>query len=337
MSQITLNEVQRAIKGAAWVNEHQPQTVDDYEFQSDALRSQIEGWISSGIIPQHILFHGQQGTGKSSLINVLCNAMTNGGFVSPADIHEFNMSEENIDAVRDKIIPISQTAPYGNYIIIILEEMEAMSPKSQFAMKRIMEVFSDNVRFLATSNHPNKIIPELRSRFMEFQIEKHVLQNFMRRVFTIVMQHGIVLDTAEKAENFKKYVSNTFPDYRKTLNTIQQNIVGNELVPFEQRNGGGGVSGNDFSDILIAALERGGAQEVRNVRQQIVDSVSDNDIDEFYSFLWRTADKWSDDIGVQIQITNEAKRGMLDAFSMADKQLCITASLMMCETYCLGA
>lgn len=337
MSDITLNEVQSAVKNSAWVNKHRPAHFDDYEFQSETMKQQVSNWLDSGIIPQHLLFHGQQGTGKSSLINVLCTELVERNVVDIADIQEFNMSEEKIEVLRDKIIPMSQNAPYGKYSIIILEEMEAMSPKSQSAMKRIMEVFSDNVRFLATSNHPNKIFPELRSRFMEFQIEKHDIQNFMRRVFSIVLQHGVVIDTPEKAENFKKYVENIFPDYRKTLNTIQQNIVGNDLIPYEQRNGGGSIAASDYSDLLIEALERGGAQEVRNIRQQIVSSIGDDDVDEFYSFLWRTADKWSDDISVQIQITNEAKRGMLDAFSMADKQLCVTASLMMCENYCLGA
>lgn len=335
-NQVTQNEVQRAVRNSAWVNEYQPQTVDDYEFTSDVLRAQVQQWIDTGVIPQHLLFHGMQGTGKSSLINVLCNALVEKDVVNRLDIHEFNMSEEKIDVVRDSIIPIAQTAPYGKYSIIILEEMEAMSPKSQNAMKRIMEVFSDNVRFLATSNHPHKIFPELRSRFMEFQIEKHDIKNFMRRVLDIVVSHGVVINTPEAASNFKQYIDSCFPDYRKTVNTIQQNIVNNQIVPFDQRNGGGGVSSTDYSDLLIDALARGGALEVRKIRQQIVDSVSDNDVDEFYSFLWRTADKWSDDIGVQIQITNEAKRGMLDAFGMADKQLCITASLMMCENYCLG-
>lgn len=334
---ITLNEVQRAVKNSAWVNAHQPHHFDEYEFQSEAMKHQVAAWLETGIIPQHLLFHGQQGTGKSSLINVLCTELSERNVIDPADIHEFNMSEEKIEVLRDKIIPISQTAPYGKYHIIILEEMEAISPKCQNAMKRIMEVFSDNVRFLATSNHPNKIFPEIRSRFMEFQIQKHDPQNFIRRVLSISLEHGVVIDTPEKAENFKKYVDGYFPDYRKTINTIQQNVVNGELIPYEQRDGGGSVSSTDYSDLLIDALERGGAQEVRNVRQQIVSSVSDDDVDAFYSFLWQTADKWSSDISVQIQITNEAKRGMLDAFGMADKQLCITASLMMCETYCLGA
>ncbi|MFD0850650.1 hypothetical protein ACFQ07_00150, partial [Actinomadura adrarensis] len=85
-----------------WTEKYRPQTMEDYVSKNEALRQKMEEWIRTGDIP-HIGFFGPAGTGKTSAIKVLLNGLEANGHLDPSDVTTLNMSDEGIDAVRDKI------------------------------------------------------------------------------------------------------------------------------------------------------------------------------------------------------------------------------------------
>ena len=106
-----------------WVEKYRPKTVDEYVFKDEAQKHQVKSWIADGGIP-HLLFSGSAGTGKTTLAKVLINDLG----VQDADVLLINASRDNgVDLIRRKITNFSETMPWGDYKVILLDEADYIS------------------------------------------------------------------------------------------------------------------------------------------------------------------------------------------------------------------
>ena len=103
-------------------------------------------YINKEDIP-HLLLYGDAGGGKTTLAKLLVNNID-------CDYIYINASDENnIDTVRDKIKSFASSMGFSPLKVIILDEADAMTDESQFALRRIIEEYSVITRFFLICNY----------------------------------------------------------------------------------------------------------------------------------------------------------------------------------------
>ncbi|SOK58605.1 Replication factor C small subunit [Yersinia phage fHe-Yen9-04] len=308
-----------------WTEKYRPQNVDEYVFKNPAFKLKMEEWISTGQVP-HIGFFGPAGTGKTSAIKVLINGLIQNGFVDSFDVTILNMSDEGIDAVRE-IENAARLSTIGDYRIFVLEEMEQMGFKAQGSLKRIMEDYHENARFILTSNEPHKILKPIISRVQTINIEKHDQDEFTTRIIEILINEGVELETEESLDLVNKYIKCTFPDFRKTLNTLQSSVVGGKLVKLEDSVD----STASYRGAIVDALKAG---NIRQMRELIVQNIPEDEIDGFFTFLYQNVDMFTNDSIKEMKIKIKIRDAVVKQASVSDREMNLSALLCEVDLIC---
>ena len=279
-----------------WVEKYRPKTVDGYVFRDEAQKKQVKNWIKEKTIP-HLLFSGNAGIGKTTLAKLLFNELE----VNEYDILEINASRTNsVDDVRDRIVNFVQMIPFGDFKVVLLDEADYLSPNAQAALRGVMEEYHTTSRFILTCNYPNKIIPALHSRCHGIHFAKIDPTEFTARIATILLQENVnpdldILDT---------YVKATYPDLRKCINKIQQNVKDKSLLsPVE--------SEVDQSDWMIEMVELFKQGKIQKARRLLCGNVRPEDMDTIYRWLYDNIELFGDD-AQQDAAVHIIKKAMVD-------------------------
>jgi len=130
----------------------------------------LKRFVKSGNIP-HLMFSGPAGTGKTATAVALARELYGDDWHKC--FREFNASDERkLEDVRDKIKPMAHTGSFkGEYKIIFLDEADSLAPMAQPALRTIIEKSSGSCRFIFSCNYPNKIIPPIADRLVEFRFK----------------------------------------------------------------------------------------------------------------------------------------------------------------------
>lgn len=259
-----------------WVEAYRPTSVKEYVFRDNRLKQQVEAWIKSKSIP-HILLSGPAGTGKSSLAKVLLNEIG----VQPGDVLYINASDQTgVDTVREKIQGFAATIPLGDFKVILLEESDHLSVNGQAALRRIMEDYSEDARFILTCNYANKIIPAIKSRCQEVLLHNLEEEAFRIRMAEILASEGIDCDI----EVLDTYMRASYPDLRKCINTMQMNSHDGKLLPPSDEA--------STSDWQIQAIDMFKSGNISKARKLICDQIRPEEYEDFFKLCYRNLDWW---------------------------------------------
>ena len=296
-----------------WTEKYRPQTTADYVFRDSAQKSQVEGWIASGAMP-HLLFSGAPGTGKTTLAKVLLNVLE----VDSMDVLEINASNENnVDTIRNKITNFASTMPFGDMKYVLLDEADYITPNGQAALRGVMEMYHTSCRFILTCNYPTRIIPALHSRCQGFHIEKLDVTEFTARIATIGISEGVDLDL----ETLDTYVQATYPDLRKCINLVQQNVVDGVLKAPQAGEG-------STSEWMLSAIDLFKAGNYKPARELIVSQARPEEYDDVFRFMYRNLELWGDSPAQQDQALLIIRDGMVKSVSCADPEINLSATLV---------
>jgi DNA polymerase III delta prime subunit len=297
-----------------WTEKYRPNTISEYVFSDDDQRQQIESWVQDQNIP-HLLLSGRAGTGKTTLAKMLINELG----MDEYDVMYSNGSKEGrkIDWV-DKLINFCQTMPFGRIKIVLIDEADYLNPNSvQPALRNLMEDYSETVRFIATCNYPNKILPALHSRFQHLQINKTDIVEFTARAATVLVAENIAFDL----DTLDSYVRATYPDLRSCLKLLQaKSLSGTLSVPGETDTGA-----NDWRLDSVALFKAGKTREARTL---ICNQASTEDMDAMFRWMYDNLDLWSTNPEQQDQAIMIIRNGLANVPLVADQEINISATLV---------
>jgi replication factor C small subunit len=299
-----------------WVEKYRPKSVEGYVFKDDAQRRQVQSWITDGGIP-HLLFSGSPGTGKTTLAKVLINDLG----VEDADVLQINASRDNgVELIRKKITAFSETMPWGDFKVILLDEADHISPEGQAALRGVMEQYHTVVRFILTCNYPNRIIPAIHSRCQGFHITKLDQTDFTVRVAEILAENSVDFDI----ETLDTYVKATYPDLRKTINTVQMAVVDNKLMTLDNES----EAGSDWKLSMVGLFREG---KMRDARRLITANLRTDEYEEMFQWLYRNLEFFGSNDDEQDQAVVVIRNGMVKHTQVADPEINLSATMIELE------
>lgn len=305
-----------------WTEAYRPNTTADYVFRDDNQKRQVQSWLSEGVMP-HLLFSGSPGTGKTTLAKVLLNEMD----VNHMDVLEINASNENnVDTIRNKITNFASTMPFGAFKYVLLDEADYITPNGQAALRGIMEMYHTSCRFILTCNYPQKIIPALHSRCQGFHIEKLDITEFTARIASICIQEQVQVDL----DTLDTFVKATYPDMRKCINLVQQNVVEGVLQKPHHSEGGAG------SDWMLDAITKFKQGDYRGARTLIVSQARPEEYEDIYRFMYQNLELWGQSDLQQDLAVLKIREGLCNIPLCADPEINLAATMIELEQIATG-
>ena len=295
-----------------WVEAYRPKTINEYVFKDAGQRRQVANWIKEGSIP-HLLFSGAAGIGKTTLAKVLINELG----IEDYDVLEINASRENnVETVRDKIINFVQMIPFGPFKVILLDDY--LTPNAQAILRGVMETYSNHSRFILTCNYPNRIIPAIHSRCQGFHVEKTDQTEFTARVATILVTENVEFDL----DTLDTYVKLSYPDLRKCINLLQQNVTEDSKLASPTADND---AGSDYKIEMVELFKKG---KIREARTLLCGRIRPEEIEEVYTWMYQNLDLFGDTEEKKDSALLIIKQGLVDHALIADPELNLAATLV---------
>ncbi|WP_048063302.1 replication factor C small subunit [Methanococcoides burtonii] len=204
------------MKEEIWIEKYRPFKLEDVVGQKETIERLIS-YVRSGNLP-HLLFSGPPGVGKTATAVSIARQLFKDDWRE--NFTELNASDERgIDVVRTKIKNFAKTSPIGgaNFKIIFLDEADALTSDAQSALRRTMEKYTSNCRFILSCNYSSKIIEPIQSRCAVYRFRHLADDSVGERCLHVAEKEGLTI--ADDGMDALKYVAQG--DMRKAINALQ--------------------------------------------------------------------------------------------------------------------
>ena len=208
-----------------WIEKYRPQTLEKIISNEQNLII-LKNMLKGGSLP-HLLFHGTSGTGKTSTIMALAKELYQNNInlmVMKLDASD----DRGINSVRDEIKGFAEKKNMfqKGVKLIILDEADSMTFDAQFALRRIIEKYSESTRFCLICNYDNKIIPAIRSRCANFRFNPIAKIDLINTIKHICNNEKLTID--DESLDIISQLSNG--DLRKGINLLQSISMKSNII-----------------------------------------------------------------------------------------------------------
>ncbi|WP_290815399.1 replication factor C small subunit [Halovivax sp.] len=212
---------------AIWIEKYRPESLDEVKGHENIV-PRLKKYVETDDLP-HLMFAGPAGVGKTASAGAIARELY--GEDWREHFLELNASDQRgIDVVRDRIKNFARSSFGGvEYRIIFLDEADALTSDAQSALRRTMEQFSHNTRFILSCNYSSQIIDPIQSRCAVFRFTQLSDEAVEAQVREIADTEGIELTD----DGVDALVYAAAGDMRKAINGLQAAAVMGEVVDEE--------------------------------------------------------------------------------------------------------
>ena len=200
-----------------WTEKYRPSKLSDIVGQEHFVLD-AEQWVLEKNMP-NVLAYGVAGTGKTGAGIALAKDMLGEAFKD--NFFEVNASDDRrLENVRTTIKQVAQSGTIGDapFRIMLLDEMDGMTNDAQNALKRIMERYASNIRFIITCNDRSRIIFPLQSRCANYRFNPLKNELVLEVITKILDKEGVGgFDETELA----RFIYQLDGDLRRAITEIQ--------------------------------------------------------------------------------------------------------------------
>lgn len=203
-----------------WTEKYRPQSLDDIAGHSITI-NKIKQNVAVRNITNWIL-KGPAGTGKTSCVYAIAYAIYGKGNLN-GNFKEINASSKKnrgIDMVETDIIPFAKHRPIfmsSPFRLLFLEEADQLTIDAQAALRRTMEKYTNNCRFILAVNNVDKIIDPIRSRCTEFPFNSIKTDILVRTLKAIASNENLKFSENQ----YSSIAERVNGDLRKATNILQ--------------------------------------------------------------------------------------------------------------------
>ena len=248
----------KTILDLPWVEKYRPDKISNIIAHEQILNT-LSTLMEKNNFP-HVIFYGPPGTGKTTTILACAKHMYGESFTNM--VLELNGSDDRgINVVREQIKDFSQSEIFSNEVfnvnkkkhkLVVLDEADSMTYDAQFALRRVIETYTNTTRFCLICNYSTKIIPSLQSRCITFRFSPIPILDHIKHIEKIVKLEKINTDV----EVINEIIKLSDGDMRKSLNILQSlhMTCGRECFAFSnfsERHQAEEELNNDYSTSFI--------------------------------------------------------------------------------------
>ena len=199
-----------------WMERYRPSTVQDLVLPPD-IKQKFQAYADKKDIPNLGFWSANPGTGKTSSAIALIKEIG-----CEADFINASM-DNGIDILRGRIQTFAGTESFdGKLKIVVLDEIDNLTPSAMFAFRNLIESFSNNCRFILTGNYKEKIIEPLLDRLENYDFNNLDKKEMIKPIFTRLTD---ILDNENVKYEQKELVPviNTYyPSIRGMVGALQK-------------------------------------------------------------------------------------------------------------------
>lgn len=219
-----------------YVDKYIPQTIEEIFFH-EKIYELLKIMANDDSVP-HLLFHGPQGCGKKTMVNIFMqllfgdtiNIVRNvsynvSGSGNMVTVEEFSQSFHHIFIdpkgnnhdrylIHDVIKVYVGRASYNiikskhNFKLVVINNVDIMSESVQFSLRRTIEQYSEQCRFIIISNSISKVIEPLASRCLCINVKSPNINEIIDYTFHIATLENITITLDMLSYIVTKYNSN---------------------------------------------------------------------------------------------------------------------------------
>jgi len=146
----------------------------------DCIYSRLNEFINTNKVP-HLIFHGASGSGKRTIVNWFINKIYNNDVKQiKTNVMTVNCAHgKGIKFIREELKFFAKMNINANngkmFKTILLINAGCLTIDAQSALRRCIEIFSFNTRFIIIIKNKNELLNPILSRFCEVYVHDYVV------------------------------------------------------------------------------------------------------------------------------------------------------------------